>query len=194
MPAFRAVDGGAIEVFPLVVVERKFPARPSSLPDIRDFVRQRLNQTPFSEDDLRTLSERVLDVLLDAAGPTWVIQVSLRIFPEHAEIDVIPAVLTTPPVRVAAVDASAPVTGNRDPGPDAPAGLAATPPSDRSDGVSFADWFAGALRRKGMTMEAAARHLQVSVKTVSRWVGGTTEPRLRDLSRIREMLGELPFP
>jgi hypothetical protein len=28
---------------------------------------------------------------------------------------------------------------------------------------------------------------------VSRWVGGTTEPRLRDLRRIQEIFGELPF-
>jgi transcriptional regulator with XRE-family HTH domain len=60
--------------------------------------------------------------------------------------------------------------------------------------VSFADWLADALRREGMTMEAAARQLKVSVKTVSRWVRGTTEPRLCDLSRIREIFGELPFP
>ena len=37
---------------------------------------------------------------------------------------------------------------------------------------------ARSLRREGLTMEAAARQLGVSVKTVSRWVGGTTEPRL----------------
>lgn len=194
MPAFRAVDGGAIEVFPLVVVVREFPARPSSLPDIRDFLRQRLNQTPFSEEDLRTLGEQVLDVLLEAAGPTGAIQVSLRVFPEHAEIDVVPAVLAAPPVSVAAVGASMPVDGNGGPGSNGAAGAAAAPVPDRSDGVCFADWFAGALRSRGMTMEAAARYLQVSVKTVSRWVGGSTEPRLRDLSRIREMLGELPFP
>lgn len=47
-------------------------------------------------------------------------------------------------------------------------------------------------------MEAAARQPGVSVKTVSRWVGGTTEPRLRDLRlrdlrRIRELFGEIPF-
>jgi hypothetical protein len=28
---------------------------------------------------------------------------------------------------------------------------------------------------------------------VSRWVGGATEPRLRDLRRIRELFGEIPF-
>jgi transcriptional regulator with XRE-family HTH domain len=53
---------------------------------------------------------------------------------------------------------------------------------------------AGALRREGMTMEVAARQLGWSVKTVSRWVGGATEPRLRDLRRIRELFGDFPFP
>jgi len=63
-----------------------------------------------------------------------------------------------------------------------------------SDETTFADWMAGVLRREGMTMEAAARQLGVSVKTVSRWVGGTTEPRLRDLRRIRALFGDIPFP
>ena len=58
---------------------------------------------------------------------------------------------------------------------------------------SFADWMSAALRREGLTMEAAARQLGVSVKTVSRWVGGATEPRLRDLRRIREVFGEVPL-
>ena len=60
--------------------------------------------------------------------------------------------------------------------------------------TGFADWMAGALRREGMTMEVAARQLGVSVKTVSRWVGGSTEPRLRDLRRIRELFGDFPLP
>jgi hypothetical protein len=33
----------------------------------------------------------------------------------------------------------------------------------------------------------------VSVKTVSRWVGGTTEPRLKDLRRIQEVFGDVPL-
>ncbi|MBO0829853.1 MAG: helix-turn-helix transcriptional regulator, partial [Streptosporangiales bacterium] len=37
--------------------------------------------------------------------------------------------------------------------------------------------------------EAAARRLGVSVRTISRWVRGQTEPRLRDLRRVEEMLG-----
>ena len=40
----------------------------------------------------------------------------------------------------------------------------------------------------------AAKQLGVSVKTVSRWVGGATEPRLRDLRRIRELFGDFPLP
>ena len=60
--------------------------------------------------------------------------------------------------------------------------------------TAFADWMAAALRREGMTMEVAARQLGVSVKTVSRWVGGATEPRLRDLRRIRELFGDFPLP
>jgi transcriptional regulator with XRE-family HTH domain len=63
-----------------------------------------------------------------------------------------------------------------------------------SDEAAFADWMAAALRREGMTMEVAARQLGVSVKTVSRWVGGATEPRLRDLRRIRELFGDFPLP
>jgi transcriptional regulator with XRE-family HTH domain len=58
--------------------------------------------------------------------------------------------------------------------------------------MSFATWLAGRLRQEGLTMEAAARRLDVSTKTISRWVAGTTEPRLRDLYRIREAFGE-PF-
>jgi DNA-binding NarL/FixJ family response regulator len=60
--------------------------------------------------------------------------------------------------------------------------------------TAFADWMAAVLRREGMTMEVAAKQLGVSVKTVSRWVGGATEPRLRDLRRIRELFGDFPLP
>ena len=59
---------------------------------------------------------------------------------------------------------------------------------------TFSEWMAETLRREGLTMEAAARQLGVSVRTVSRWVGGATEPRMRDLRRIHEVFGEVPFP
>jgi len=67
---------------------------------------------------------------------------------------------------------------------------AAVVPAGRT---SFAVWLAGRLRKEGLTLEAAARKLDVSTKTISRWVAGSTEPRMRDLYRIRETFGE-PLP
>ena len=55
---------------------------------------------------------------------------------------------------------------------------------------TFAEWMSSALRREGLTQEAAARQLGVSVKTVSRWVGGATEPA-RATWRIQELFGEV---
>jgi len=181
----------SIEVVPVVVVSQTFPARPSSIPDIRDFVRRCLAQSPLSEEDNREVGETVAAALLDAAGPTGAINVSFRIFPDHVEVDVLRsgAQIGSP----AGIDALTSLlrTG----------GAAGPPALDAEDGngppgdeTTFADWMAGVLRREGLTMEAAAKQLGVSVKTVSRWVGGTTEPRLRDLRRIRALFGDLPFP
>jgi Helix-turn-helix len=183
-----------IEVVPVVVVSQTFPARPSSIPDIRDFVRRCLAQSPLSEEDNREVGQTVAQALLDAAGPTGAINVSFRIFPDHVEVDVLrsgPNLGT--PTSVNALTSflnsggSAASGALRAPGDGAAGG-------DGGDASSFADWMAGMLRREGMTMEAAARQLGVSVKTVSRWVGGATEPRLRDLRRIRELFGDIPFP
>jgi len=179
-----------IEVVPVVVVSQTFPARPSSIPDIRDFVRRCLAQSPLSEEDNREVGQTVAQALLDAAGPTGAINVSFRIFPDHVEVDVLrsgPNLGT--PTSVNALTSFLNSGGSATPG-------ALRAPSDGAvdDASSFADWMAGMLRREGMTMEAAARQLGVSVKTVSRWVGGATEPRLRDLRRIRELFGDIPFP
>src|SRR5262249_7546424 len=154
-----------------------FPARPSSLAEIRDFVRRRLAETPFSDEDLRVLGEHVADLLLDAAGSGGLIQVSLRTFPDSAEIDVVEAnqfgyTLVQPSPEVEDTPAL--------PEPRQPEPIEHVP-------ASFPAWLAGALRSEGMTMEAASRRLGVSVKTVSRWISGTTEPRWRDLSRMREI-------
>ena len=173
-----------IEVVPVVVVSQTFPARPSSIPDIRDFVRRCLAQSPLSEDDNREVGETVAQALLDAAGPTGAINVSFRIFPDHVEVDVLRS--GTQLGTTAGLDALTSFLKAEE------AGVGPVVVND--DGSSFADWMASVLRREGMTMEAAARQLGVSVKTVSRWVGGTTEPRLRDLRRIRELFGDIPFP
>src|ERR1700748_460661 len=78
-----------IQVVPVVVVSQTFPARPSSIPDIRDFVRSCWAQSPLSEQDTREVGETVSRALLEAAGPTGAISVSFRIFPDHVEVDVL---------------------------------------------------------------------------------------------------------
>jgi len=181
-----------IEVVPVVVLSQTFPARPSSIPDVRDFVKRCLSQSPLSEEDNRSVGETVAHALLEAAGPTGAINVSFRIFPDHVEVDVLRsgAQVSSP----AGIDVLSSLLKDRAADMAATAGRDGSPPASNGDETAFADWMSGVLRREGMTMEVAAKQLGVSVKTVSRWVGGTTEPRLRDLRRIRELFGEFPLP
>ena len=184
-----------IEVVPVVVLSQTFPARPSSIPDVRDFVRRCLAQSPLSDEDNRQVGETVAHALLEAAGPTGAINVSFRIFPDHVEVDVLRSGAQVG--TAAGLDALASLLKAQAMGMEAAAtgrDGAAGGQNGPSDETAFADWMAGVLRREGMTMEAAARQLGVSVKTVSRWVGGATEPRLRDLRRIRELFGDFPLP
>jgi DNA-binding transcriptional regulator YiaG len=180
-----------IEVVPVVVLSQTFPARPSSIPDVRDFVKRCLSQSPLSEEDNRSVGETVAHALLEAAGPAGAINVSFRIFPDHVEVDVLRsgAQVSSP----AGIDALASLLKSQASDMAATAGRDGASAAN-GDETAFADWMAGVLRREGLTMEVAARQLGVSVKTVSRWVGGTTEPRLRDLRRIRELFGEFPLP
>ncbi len=199
-----------IEVVPVVVVSQSFPARPSFIPEIRDFVRRCLADSPLDEEGEREVGETVFRALLDAAGPTGSIQVAFRIFPEHVEVDVLHSDSQTDGTGPAPGRPTV-LTGAGAPSPAQPGGppaaavrnaaAAATPaatPAAAGEAAemhtsSFAEWMSSALRREGMTQEAAARQLGVSVKTVSRWVGGATQPRMRDLKRIREVFGELPL-
>src|SRR5580693_6705967 len=210
-----------IEVTPVVVLVQVFPARPSSIPDIRDFVRRCLAESPLTEEGNREVGETVFRALLDAAGPTGSIQVAFRIFPEHVEVDVLhsdnqipanylangsgpakqasrqmPTAAAAPARDGAAPDASEPAGGRADAAPHAGGPAPAEPVVLGQPGqpATFAEWMSTALRREGLTQEAAARQLGVSVKTVSRWVGGATEPRMRDLRRIQELFGEVPIP
>jgi hypothetical protein len=181
-----------IEVVPVVVLSQTFPARPSSIPDVRDFVKRCLAQSPLTEEDNREVGETVAHALLEAAGPTGAINVSFRIFPDHVEVDVLRsgAQVSSP----AGIDALSSLLKNQAADMAATAGRDGPPAGANGDEMAFADWMSSVLRREGMTMEVAAKQLGVSVKTVSRWVGGTTEPRLRDLRRIRELFGEFPLP
>lgn len=189
--------GDPIEVVPVVVISQSFPARPSFIPEIRDFVRRCLADSPLDEDGMREVGETVFRALLDAAGPTGSVQVAFRIFPEHVEVDVLhseSAVDTGVGMPPAQMTSTRPVVAAMPP-PAAAVPAAAPPGPAAADKypTSFAEWMSSALRREGMTQEAAARQLGVSVKTVSRWVGGATQPRMRDLKRIREVFGEVPL-
>jgi len=204
-----------IEVVPVVVLSQVFPARPSSIPDIRDFVRRCLAESPLTDEGNREVGETVFRALLDAAGPTGSIQVAFRIFPEHVEVDVLHsdrqitprAAASSPPgngaiaptvrSRPAPVPAAVPAAAAE---PFEPAEAPQPAPTEAvmlgapGQPETFAEWMSTALRREGLTQEAAARQLGVSVKTVSRWVGGATEPRMRDLRRIQEVFGQVPLP
>jgi DNA-binding XRE family transcriptional regulator len=210
-----------IEIVPVVVLSQVFPARPSSIPDIRDFVRRCLAESPLTDEGTREVGDTVFRALLDAAGPTGSIQVAFRIFPEHVEVDVLHsdnqilspvgiagapaagAAPATPTVRAAPAVAPAvhappptPAPAGAVPAADQPMPTPAGPVTLGEPGhpATFAEWMSTALRREGLTQEAAARQLGVSVKTVSRWVGGATEPRMRDLRRIQEVFGQVPLP
>jgi len=177
--------GDAVEVTPLVVLSQTFPARPSSIPEIREFVRRCLDKSPLDEEETRAVGATVSQALLEAAGPTGTIQVSFRIFPDHAEVDVLRSQADANVPDFSALTAA---TGNAEQN-----SRMEQPPLVMPVDDTFADWMGDVLKRHGLTMEAAARQLGVSVKTVSRWVGGTTEPRLRDLRRIRDVFGEVPI-
>jgi DNA-binding XRE family transcriptional regulator len=157
----------SVVVDPVFVVTQTFPARPSSIPDIRDFVVRYLAESPVTGEGAQEVHRAVLSALLDAASPDGgSVQVCFRIFPDSVEVDVL---------RSTAAAGRLPVP-------------------NRPEHRSFAEWLAGVLKREGLSQEAAARQLGVSVKTVSRWVGGETEPRLRDLRRIHQVFGEAPIP
>ena len=149
-----------IEVLPIEVVTRVFPARPAAVPEIRDFIRQCVADASLADADNREITNAVFRAMLDAAGQGGAIQVSCRVYPSYVEFDVLHAVADEP---------------------------AAVPPEQDT----FADWITEMLRREGISRETAARQLGVSAKTVGRWVGGETEPRLRELRRIQERFGEV---
>jgi DNA-binding XRE family transcriptional regulator len=163
--------GGSIEVVSVEVSTKVFPARPSAVPEIREFLRGCLADSPLAEAEDRELGNTILSTLLAAAGPAGMIEISCRKYPGRVEFDVLPS-------ATAHLDPTAP----EPPGPEEPDAAG-----------SFAEWMTETLRRTGTTREAAAQRLGVSVKTVNRWIGGQTEPRLRELRRIQDQFGDVPL-
>lgn len=156
--------GGSIEVVPVEIITKIFPARPSAVPGIREFVQRSLAGAPLAEAEEREVGNSILRALLAAAGPAGVLEVSCRKYPRWVEFDVLPARADQP----------------------CPAAAADEPLS-----ASFAEWLGDALRSRGIAKETAAERLGVSAKTITRWLGGLTEPRLRDLRRIEDQFGDV---
>ena len=189
-------QGKTIEVFPLIVLSRIFPARPSAIPEIREFVRGALAESPMPAADAREVDRAVSRALLDAAGPVGRIQVAFRIFPDHMEVDVLHSEGVSGEPTISELGATAERARTRPPFAVQrvqPEEAAAAGQHLGGQPATFAEWMANLLERQGMSREAAAEQLGVSVKTVGRWIGGETEPRLRDLRRIKAEFGELPF-
>lgn len=157
-----AVGARGVETTSLVVLTKAFPARASSFPDIRDFVVDSLVDAPLTPAGHHEVQQAILDALLEAAGTEeGAIQVSFRIFPDHVEVDVLRTALPGMEPRL----------------------------QPEQQEQTFASWMTAVLKREGLTQEAAARQLGVSVRTVSRWVNGTTQPRLRDLRHVHDFFG-----
>jgi transcriptional regulator with XRE-family HTH domain len=58
----------------------------------------------------------------------------------------------------------------------------------------FAEWFRAQLEERELTQEAVARSLDVSWKTVQRWVAAKGTPSYEQLVKIHDLWGELPPP
>jgi DNA-binding XRE family transcriptional regulator len=156
-------DASRVAIRPLAVVSRSFPARPSSIPEIRDFIQLSLADSPASSEERKEVQAAVADALLEAASPTGSIVVSFRIYPGQVEVDILREVATVEEVL-----------------------------GDWPAHGAFSEWMSAVLRRERLTQEAAAHQLGVSVKTVGRWIRGETRPQMRQLRRIVEVFGDAP--
>ena len=78
----------SVVVDPVFVITQTFPARPSSIPDIRDFVLRYLADAPLTPEGSQQIHHAVLAALLEAASPDGgQIQVCFRIFPDGVDDD-----------------------------------------------------------------------------------------------------------
>jgi hypothetical protein len=146
---------------PVVVVAHTFPARPGSLPDAEIFVREALEPVDLEPAEGIALFDAITTAMLAAAGPSnGSFDVTVRLFPDGVEVEVLHG-----------------------------AAMRRLGTSPRVGEEPFADWLTGVLVRNDLSQQAAARRIGVSVRTISRWLRGDTEPRLRDLRRVHSLFG-----
>jgi len=151
-----------VSVSPVIVLSQTFPARPSSIPEAHEFVRATMSSTDLDPPPHAAVTEAINSALLAAASP--------RIGSFTVVVRLFPDAAE---IEVLSTADTAAVSEH---------GLSGT----------FASWLSDVLRREGLSQEAAARQLGVSVRTVSRWVRGQTEPRMRDIRRISDAFGPPP--
>jgi hypothetical protein len=155
-------DAPQVEVAPVMVVTRRFAARPRAWTEARDFLAETLAGLSVDRSLDTPLRTAIGESLLASAGTSESgFVVSVRVFPEQVEIEVLSEVAP----EAAAAGA-----------------LPAVP-------AAFSRWLADTLSASGLSHEQAARRLGVSVRTVGRWVRGETEPRLRDVRRVTRVFG-----
>ncbi|HEX5405376.1 MAG TPA: hypothetical protein VFX16_24145 [Pseudonocardiaceae bacterium] len=125
------------------------------------------------------MSQTVFRALLDAAGPTGTIQISFRIFPEHVEVDVLHshAGLAGEPTLAQMIDQS----------------QAARAAVERRPGGVVRRLDDGRAARGGPHPGGGGQAARCVGVSVNRWVGGETEPQLRDPRRIQERVGDHPL-
>lgn len=156
-------DTARVEVTPVMVVTRRFAARPRAWAEARDFLAETLAGLSIDRALDKSLQTAIGESLLASAGtPENGFIVSVRVLPEQVEIEV----LSEAGRQAALADDALPVV----------------PPT-------FSRWLADTLSTSGLSQEQAARRLGVSVRTVGRWVRGETEPRLRDVRRVTRVFG-----
>jgi hypothetical protein len=146
---------------PVVVVAHTFPARPGSLPDAEVFIRQALEPVDLEPAEGNDLHDAITTAMLAAAGPSnGSFDVTVRLFPDGVEVEVLHG-----------------------------AAMRRLDTSPRGGEEPFAGWLTGVLLRNDLSQQEAARRIGVSVRTISRWLRGETEPRLRDLRRVHSLFG-----
>lgn len=156
-------DGSRFATFisPVVVVAHTFPAQPGSLPDAELFVREALEPVDLEPAEGNALYDAITTAMLAAAGPSnGSFDVTVRLFPDGVEVEVLHG-----------------------------SAMRRLGTSPRVGDEPFAAWLTGVLLRNDLSQQEAARRIGVSVRTISRWLRGETEPRLRDLRRVHSLFG-----
>jgi DNA-binding XRE family transcriptional regulator len=145
------------------VIVRSFPARASSLDEIRSFVAESIASILPGG----ILPDRLSAATASALAATDPFTDTLEVRIEVAGDNVVVQAYALPSERPNG-------------GPEA------------GSQASFAEWLGAILKERELSQEGAARLVGVSLKTIGRWLHGETEPRFSELQRTCKALGQAP--